>query len=135
MEIVSIAPEATDTIVLMNHNDLIKATLRNAISTAWHWGILVEAELGGDTGEVVHKFQVNGNPWSSKDEELLKAKKLLLEIIVQMDQIGYRLLATVNIEVIKTFSNIITLEKYCQEIKNGSGSKPQIQNAKFHILQ
>ena len=107
MELVSIAPEGTDTIVLMNHNDLVKSTVRNAISTSWHWGILVETELSGDGSEVMHKFQVNGNPWSSKDEELLKAKKMVLEIIVQMAEIGYRLQATVNIEVILSFRTLM----------------------------
>ena len=89
-------------IILMHHTEQVTDTIRGAISSAWHWGIKHDvAEIHGEL--IVHEFQLNGNPWFAVTDESVEARRLVLEIMTRMANIGYQLHANVNIKVKSTF--------------------------------
>ena len=97
-QVVCIAPGSSDKLVLMNHNPKVVQAVQSAIASTWHRGIQ-DFQEGMHDNHTFHEFKLKGNPWWSATDETVEARKLLLEIIVQMAIIGFKYHATINIKV------------------------------------
>ena len=86
-----------DKIVLLKHNASIIEAVKDSIATEWQSGIQTQkSEVS--CGEDLEEIKLNGYPWASNCDETTEARKLLAAIIRNMQKIGWKLHAAVNIK-------------------------------------
>ena len=94
--VVCVAPGKSDTLTLLNHDNLVKNKVIEAIRETWPQGI----QEAGDSemfGIRLHDIQMNGTPWFTSDANV-DNNRIICRVVSKLSELNLRLVAGINIK-------------------------------------
>ena len=96
VRVVCVAPGKRDMLTLLNHDEVVKNKVVEAVQETWPQGIQ-GTEDGEMFGLTLHDIKMNGNPWFTSEANV-DNNRIICRVLSKLSELNLRLVAGINIK-------------------------------------